>query len=103
MNKTLPTLLIAATAAVLTVFAPMPSLATDSKDDTYEPDKGPNPDKTTHDRVQQVLREADRRLKASMAECARMQASDRAECVRSAQEAHDADIARAQDFLERPN
>ncbi len=103
MNKTLPTLLIAATAAVLTVLAPTPSQATDSKDDTYEPDKGPNPDKTTHDRYQQVLKEAERRLKTSMAECDKMQASDRAECVRSAQEVHDADVARAQDFLERPN
>ena len=103
MNKTLPTLLIAAAAAVLAVLAPMPSQATDSKDDTYEPDKGPNPDKTTHDRYQQVLREADRRLKASLAECGRMQASDRAQCQRDAQDVHDSDVARANDFLEKPN
>ena len=102
MNKTLSTLLIAAAAAAVSVLAPMPSQAADSKDDTYEPDKGPNPDKTTHDRYVQVIREADQRLKASMAECVKMQASDRAECARSAQDVHDSDIARANDFLSRP-
>jgi hypothetical protein len=102
MNKTLPTLLIAATAAFLAVLAPMPSQATDSKDETYEPDKGPNPDKTTHDRYVLVMKEADRRLKNSLAECDKMAAGERAECQRNANDMHDADVARANDFLEKP-
>jgi hypothetical protein len=102
MSKTLPTLLIAATAAFLAVLSPLPSNATDSKDDTYEPDKGPNPDKTTHDRYVQVMKEADLRLKNSLAECEKMQSSDRAQCQRDAQDVHDSDVARANDFLSRP-
>lgn len=102
MNKTLPTLLIAACAALVTVTMPMPSVAADSKDATYEPDKGPNPDQTVRDRYDRAMKEAESHLKQTMAQCDKMAASDRAECVRSAQDTHDSDVARANDFLARP-
>jgi hypothetical protein len=102
MTQSLPTLLLAALAAVAAVTAPVPAGAEDSKDATYEPDKGPNPDLTTDVRYRQAMRNADRRLKDSLAQCDRMGAADRAQCVRNANQTHDADIAHANDFLERP-
>lgn len=102
LNKTLPTLLIAAAAAVVSVLAPMPVFAEDSKDATYEPDKGVDPDRSTRDRYQAAVREAQNRLKANLAQCERMPAADRAQCVRDANDMHDSDVARANDFLPRP-
>lgn len=101
MTRTLPTLLLAAMAAIVSVAAPCPAGAEDSKDATYEPDKGPNPDLTTDTRYRQAKRDADRRLKDSLAQCNRMAAADRAACVRNANDTHAADVAHANDFLER--
>jgi hypothetical protein len=101
MTQTLPTLLLAALAAVVSVAAPRAAGAEDSKDATYEPDKGPNPDLTTHARYREAVRNADKRLKDSLAQCDRMGAADRAQCVRNANQTHDADVAHANDFLER--
>ncbi len=102
MNKTLPTLLIAAAAALVSVAAPMPASAEDSKDSTLEPDKGPNPDRTVRDRYLMAMHEAQTRLSSSLAQCDRMQSADRAQCVRGANDTHEADVARANDFLDRP-
>ena len=101
MTQTLPTLLLAALAAVCSVAAPSVARAEDSKDATYEPNKGPNPGLTTDVRYRQAMRNADKRLKDSLAQCDRMGAADRAQCVRNANQTHDADVAHADDFLER--
>jgi hypothetical protein len=101
MTQTLPTLLLAAAAAIVSAAMPRAAVAEDSQDATYEPDKGPNPELTTRMRFRQAKREADKRLRDSLAQCNRMGAADRAACIRNANDTHDADVARANDFLER--
>jgi hypothetical protein len=101
MDRMLTTLLIAAAAACVTVLAPMPAAA-DSMDEALEVDRGASPDVKAEDTYRADLEKAQKRLKDRLAQCDAMQSGDRAECVRRAQELHDADVARAGDVLNRP-
>lgn len=102
MNKTLPTLLIAAAAAIVSIVAPMPSFADDGRDDALPLDQHTNPDVTPRDRYQATLDRAAEALKKNLAHCDKLASGERAECVREAQEQHDADTAKASDVLNRP-
>lgn len=102
MNKTLPTLLIAAAAAIVTVIAPLPSFAEGARDDALNLDQHTNPDVTPRDRYQAALDRAAELLKKNLAHCDKLQAGERAECVRQAHELYDGDTAKASDVLNRP-
>jgi hypothetical protein len=102
MNKTLPTLLIAAAAAIVTVIAPLPGFAADSKDEALNLDQHTNPDVTPRDRYQAALDKAADALKKNLAHCDKLQAGERAECVREARALYDGDVAKASDVLNRP-
>ncbi|HEX7638086.1 MAG TPA: hypothetical protein VF457_06780 [Burkholderiaceae bacterium] len=101
MNRTLCTLLIAALGAVVSVAASLPAFA-DSKDDTLEPDKGVAPHQTVQARYDVAMSRAEARLRDDLAQCDRMQAADRAQCVRDAENVHDGAVARANDLLSLP-
>jgi len=102
MNKMLPTLLLAAAAAVVTIVVPLPVFAADAKDDAIPLDQHVDPAVSARDRYQQALDRAAQSLKKNLAFCDRLQAGERAECIREARELHDADMAKAADVLDRP-
>lgn len=102
MDKTLPTLLLAAAAALVLVAAPDASLAGDAKDEAINLDQHVNPDTTPQQRHQAALAVAEANLRKNLARCDKLETSDRAECVREARALHDADVAKASDVLERP-
>lgn len=102
MNKTLPTLLAAAAAAIVTIVVPMPGFAADSKDEVLNLDQHTSPDLTPRDRYQATLEKAADALKKNLAHCDRLQAGERAECVREARAQYDGDMAKASDVLARP-
>jgi hypothetical protein len=102
MTKMLTTLLAAAVAALLTIVAPAPGFAADAKDEAINLDQHTNPDVTPRDRYQQALDKAADALKRNLAHCDRLQAGERAECVREARALYDGDAAKAADVLARP-
>jgi hypothetical protein len=102
MNRMLSTLLIAAVAAIVTIVAPLPGFAADAKDEVIELDQHVDPGLSPRDRYQQALERAAQALKKNLAFCDRLQAGERAECIREAREQHDADTAKAADVLDRP-
>ena len=101
MNKTLPTLLIAAAAAFVTVLAPVPTFA-DGRDDALEQNRDGNPDQTTRDRYQTAVDVANDSHTKNLALCDKMLPTDKAECTRQANELYDSDMAKASDMLHRP-
>ena len=101
MDRTLSTLLIAAAAACVTILSPLPSAA-EPVDEPLEPDRGVNPDLVVQDTYRADLEKAQKRLKTRLVQCDALQPGERAECIRRAQELHDADVARAGDVLNRP-
>jgi len=101
MDRTLTTLLIAAAAACVTIAAPLPAAAA-SLDEPLEVDRGVNPDVKAQDTYRADLEKARKRLKDRLVQCDVMQTGERAECIRRAQELHDADVSRAGDVLARP-
>jgi len=102
MDKTFPTLLLAAAAALVLVAAPQAGRAADSKDEALNLDQHVNPETTPQERHQAALAAAEANLRKNLARCDKLETSDRAECVREAKALHDADVAKASDVLERP-
>jgi len=102
MNKTLPTLLISAAAALVTVVAPVPVAAADSTDDVLELDQGARPDVTPADRYKVAVDHANVALRLNLARCEKMQSADRAECTDEAHNLFDAAMASASDGLANP-
>jgi hypothetical protein len=100
MNKTLPILLAAAAAAV-SIVAPLPAFA-DAKEDALQTDRGVAPDVSDQQRYQKAVENAALALKKNLAQCDKMRQADRAECIREANDLHDADMAKASDVLNRP-
>ena len=102
MNKTVPTLLIAAAAAIVTIIVPLPSFADGGRDEALNLDQHVNPDVTPRDRYQAAMDRASEQLKKNLAHCDKLQAGERAECVRQAKDQYDGDTAKASDVLNRP-
>jgi hypothetical protein len=101
MMKTLSTMLIAAAAAVVALFAPLPSFA-DGRNEALDLDQHASPDVTPQARYQDAVDRAADQLKKNLAHCDKLQQGERAECVREARELYDADMAKAGDVLNRP-
>jgi hypothetical protein len=97
MNKTLSILLVTA-AALVSALAPVSASAEHPSQDA---DKGVNAEKTVRDYYLLAMHEAQTRLSDHLAQCDRLQAADHAKCVRDANSARDADVAHANEVLDR--